>query len=211
MSPRPPRWYFSFSSPYSWLAYRDLTGPYADIAHRIEWLPFWEPDEPSLGRLASCGVRLPYVPMSAEKLRYVEYDVRRLARARGLRLTWPRDRRPRWEVSHLAYLVAEEHGVGPEFAGRVYRARWEEGRDISDPAVIASLGPELGLNPDRLAAAGEDRAVRERGLAALRALHEDGVFGVPYFIDGGEQFWGVDRLPGFAACVRAGLAAGKAG
>lgn len=30
-------------------------------------------------------------------------------------------------------------------------------------------------------------------------LHRDGVFGVPYFINGSEPYWGLDRVPAFVA------------
>ncbi|MBH5335547.1 DsbA family protein [Streptomyces pactum] len=206
MSRSRPRWYFSFSSPYSWLAHSDLVGRYSDVADVIDWLPFWEPDEPVQRRLARSGVQLPYVPMSDEKRRYVEQDVRRLARERGLEAVWPPETGRRWEVPHLAFLVAQEMGRGREFTDLVYRACWQRGEDVCDPRVIAVIGAELGLDGAALGAAPDDPAVRQRGLEALFSLHRDGVFGVPYFIDGAEKFWGVDRLAGFAGSVRAGLA-----
>ncbi|MFD5496842.1 DsbA family protein, partial [Streptomyces sp. NPDC127091] len=95
---------------------------------------------------------------------------------------------------------------GPEFIAAVYRARWEEGQDISDPAVIAYIAERLGLDPVRLSTACDDPAVREHGLGSLNSLYRDGVFGVPFFINGYEKFWGVDRLPGFVSSVRAGAA-----
>ncbi|MBB1246698.1 DsbA family protein [Streptomyces durbertensis] len=202
MARRRPRWYFSFRSPYSWMAYRDLVDVHKDVADRVDWLPFWEPDEAATRELAALGVELPYVPMSREKHLYILQDVRRLARERELPLVWPVDREPRWDVSHLAYLVAEELGAGREFVDHVYRARWELGEDISDPEVIARIGERLGLDRQRLAGACDDPDVRARGLEALNSLYRDGVFGVPFFIDGYEKFWGVDRLPGFAASVR---------
>ncbi|MGY0070579.1 DsbA family protein [Streptomyces sp. QTS137] len=202
MARRKPRWYFSFRSPYSWMAYRDLMAHHRDVAERIDWLPFWEPDAEASGHLEQAGISLPYVAMSREKHLYILQDVRRLARDRGLEMVWPVDRRPRWEVSHLAYLVADELGHGQEFIAAVYRARWEEGQDISDPAVIAYIAEQLGLDPVRLSTACDDPAVREHGLGALNSLSRDGVFGVPFFIDGYEKFWGVDRLPGFVASVR---------
>ncbi|WP_255310763.1 2-hydroxychromene-2-carboxylate isomerase [Streptomyces viridosporus] len=202
MARRRPRWYFSFRSPYAWMAYRDLMADHRDVADRIDWLPFWEPDAEAGGRLEQAGISLPYVAMSKEKHLYILQDVRRLARDRGLEMVWPIDREPRWEVSHLAYLVADELGRGREFIAAVYRARWEEGQDISDPAVIAGIAERIGLDPVRLSTAYTDPAVRERGLEALDSLHRDGVFGVPFFIDGYEKFWGVDRLPGFVSSVR---------
>jgi 2-hydroxychromene-2-carboxylate isomerase len=202
MARRGPRWYFNFRSPYSWLAYRDLTGKYADVADRIDWLPFWEPDADAQAELERGGVTLPYVAMSREKHLYILQDIRRLARDRGVANAWPVDRDPHWEVSHLAYLVAQDHGKGREFIDGVYRARWEEGRDISDPRVVSGIGADLGLDPERLAGAAADAGLRARGLEALKQLHRDGVFGVPYFIHGFEKFWGVDRLPAFVDAVR---------
>lgn len=202
MARRRPRWYFSFRSPYSWLAHRDLTSRYPDVADAIDWLPFWEPDEPTTELLAEEGVRLPYVPMSREKHLYILQDVRRLAQERGAPLAWPVDRSPRWDTAHLAYFVADELGLGREFIELIYRTRWEEGLDINDPEVVATLGKELGLDPQRMAGAADDPLVRRKGLECLRSLHRDGVFGVPFFIDGYDKFWGVDRLAAFAASVR---------
>ncbi|MCX5203700.1 DsbA family protein [Streptomyces sp. NBC_00237] len=203
MARRGPRWYFSFRSPYSWMAYRDLLGQYPDVADQIEWLPFWEPDEPALDHLERNNITLPYVPMSKEKHLYILQDVRRLCRARGLDMVWPVDTEPQWQVPHLSYLVAQELGAGREFIAAVYRARWELGEDISQPDTMRRVGKELDLDPELLAGAHENDEVRERGHAALDSLHRDGVFGVPYFISGFEKFWGVDRLPDFVETVRA--------
>ncbi|MFF3291877.1 2-hydroxychromene-2-carboxylate isomerase [Streptomyces sp. NPDC003023] len=203
MARRGPRWYFSFRSPYSWMAYRDLTGTYPDVAEHIEWLPFWEPDEAAQDELERNNVRLPYVPMSKEKHLYILQDVRRLARARELEMVWPVDPAPRWEVSHLGYLAAAEAGAGPRFIEETYRYRWELGEDISDPDIVGRIGKEIGLDACVTAEAHLDPVIREKGLRALNSLHRDGVFGVPFFIDGFDKYWGVDRLPGFVDAVRA--------
>ncbi|GLZ32194.1 2-hydroxychromene-2-carboxylate isomerase [Lentzea sp. NBRC 105346] len=202
MAKKPPRWYFSFRSPYSWLAYRDLMDTYPDVANRIDWRPFWEPDPLMRKRLGSAGGVFPYVAMSREKHYYILQDVRRLAAERGLSFTWPVDREPHWEVAHLGYLVAEERGYGRDYIAEVYRARWERGLDISDPETIASIATDLGLEPHGLADAWERPAIRERGVAALLDVSSDGVFGVPFFARGFDKFWGLDRLPGFVAALR---------
>lgn len=206
MARRGPRWYFSLRSPYSWLAYRDLLDRYPDVADEIEWLPFWEPDAATTKELAERDITLPYVAMSREKHLYMLQDVRRLVRERGLAMAWPVDQEPVWEVSHLAYVAAERLGKGRAFIDAAYRARWEQGRNISDPEVMAAIGGELGIDPGTLAGAGTDPALREEGARRLEALHRDGVFGVPYFINGFEKFWGVDRLAAFAGSVRSARA-----
>ncbi|MCG6495235.1 2-hydroxychromene-2-carboxylate isomerase [Kitasatospora sp. A2-31] len=198
-----PRWYFSLRSPYSWMAFRDLVTRYADVADRIDWFPYWEPGLQIQRQLNESGMELAYVPMTREKHMYILQDTRRLCQERGLEMTWPVDRDPDWDISHLAYLRAEDLGLGREYIDLVSQARWARGEDISDPEVVAGVARRLGLDEHVLALAHQDEGLRQRGVAALTKVYQDGVFGVPFFIDGFEKFWGIDRLPGFVAAVRA--------
>ncbi|MCZ1002166.1 DsbA family protein [Streptomyces mirabilis] len=202
MARKPPRWYFSLRSPYSWFAYHDLLSRYPDVADTIEWIPFWEPDDQTQELLDADGVRLSIVEMSRAKNFYILQDTRRLAEARGLAVTWPVDRDPNWEVAHLGYLVAEEAGLGREYVALAYRARWQQSRDITDRATIAELAVELGLDPGPLADASDDPAVRRRGADTLIRSHKDGLFGVPFFIHGHDKYFGVDRLRAYVAKAR---------
>ncbi len=204
-----PRMYFNLRSPYSWLALHDLTAHHPGLLEVIEWRPYWEPDPATEALLNAAGGRFIYTQMSREKHFYVLGDVRRLARDRGLRVTWPIDRSPRWEVSHLAYLEAARCSRGAEFAIAVSRARWEHGRDISDPAAIAEIGAAIGLDPERLARAAGDPGLIAAGTRALMDVYRDGVFGVPFFMHGREKFWGLDRLGIFVTSVQCAKPAGQ--
>jgi len=203
---RVPRFYFNFRSPYSWIAYRDLMDRFPDVAQVVEWHPWWEPDADSERRMAEHQRSFPYTAMSRDKHLYILQDVRRLTADRGLAVTWPVDRDPVWEVPHLAYFPALDAGFGPAYIERVHRARWQEGRNICDRETIADIAAELGLPAavaDRMAGAADDPELRAgRGLRALLDLSRDGVFGVPFFLLGYDKYWGVDRLPAFAAAVR---------
>jgi 2-hydroxychromene-2-carboxylate isomerase len=194
---RTPRSYFSFRSPYSWLAWHDLSQQRPDLLTSLDWRPFWEPDARSQDMLAAAGGRFIYTPMSREKHLYMLGDVRRLARRRGLEVTWPLDPDPNWEPSHLTYLIAVEHGRGLQYIDSVYQARWQQGRDINDPATVAQIAVEAGLPADAVQGAADDERVRKLGVQALLAMDKDDVFGVPFFIIGRQKFWGVDRLPDF--------------
>ncbi|UGY94200.1 2-hydroxychromene-2-carboxylate isomerase [Streptomyces gobiensis] len=197
-----PRWYFSLRSPYSWMAYRDLTERYPDVADAIEWIPFWEPDEQTAKLLAEAQVELPIVPMSRAKNFYILQDTARLSKARGWTMSWPIDRDPNWEVSHLGYLVAADAGQGRAFIDRVYKARWEQNRDICDREVIGDIGAELGLDAERVANASDDAELRRRGVAALTRSYKDGLFGVPFFVHRRDKYFGVDRLRAYVASMR---------
>lgn len=198
------RCYFSFRSPYSWLAYRDLFDRYADVAARLEWIPFWEPDEWSERMLTEAGGQFIYTPMARAKHLYILQDVRRLVAQRGLTMIWPVDRSPCWEVPHLGYLLAARHGRGHDFIERVYRTRWQDGRDICDRNTLADVAQDLGLDPNELANAADDLNVREEGVQTLLASHRDGVFGVPFFVNRFDKYWGTDRLEAFVVSLRGG-------
>lgn len=204
-SEQPPRFYFSLRSPYSWLALHDLGTVYPDVAAAVQWRPFWEPDPVLAAELAGHGAEFPYSAMSRAKHLYILQDVKRLATARGLRPAWPIDREPVWEVPHLAYLLADQCGRGREFVVSATKARWEAGRDICDPAVVAELAAGVGVDPALAQGAASEPELRAEGLARLLDVCTDGVFGVPYFVSGRARFWGIDRLAAFAEHVWARL------
>ncbi|MDG9720239.1 2-hydroxychromene-2-carboxylate isomerase [Streptomyces sp. DH24] len=210
-SRRRPRWYFSLRSPYSWLAYRDLMDTHPEVLDAIEWLPFWEPDEETTRLLAEEGVTLPIVAMSRAKNFYILQDTRRLTTERGLTdITWPIDRDPCWEVSHLAWIAAEDEGRGKDFVAAAHRARWQEGKNISEPEVIAAIATDLGLDAERLSTAHQDPELRKRGAAYLAESAHDGLFGVPFFINGRDKYWGVDRVAAFVKAFHASEEADRA-
>jgi 2-hydroxychromene-2-carboxylate isomerase len=176
---------------------------YPDVLDAVEWLPMWEPGEQSSRLMREQGLdELPYVDMSKAKGLYILQDARRLARARALPMTWPIDKDPQWDVAHLGYLAAADEGKGKEFVAAAYRARWENGLNISEPDVIADVAAEIGLDPVRISQAHKDPEMLARGVQYLKKMDKDGVFGVPLFIHGHDKFWGIDRLVDFVASVR---------
>ncbi|MEV6067879.1 DsbA family protein [Nocardia sp. NPDC052001] len=195
-----PRVYFSFRSPYSWLAFHDLRREHPELVSALEWRPFWEPDEHFSALLAETGHEFPYTPMSRAKHFYLLRDIRRLAGRRGLANSWPLDEQMHWEPSHLGWFAASDHGLAHEYADRVYTARWLSGLDICRTEVIQSILDELAIPAD----VGElvrSPAIEKRALDALQAVCQEDVFGVPMFIHRREKYWGIDRLADFLAAL----------
>jgi 2-hydroxychromene-2-carboxylate isomerase len=203
---RGPRLYFSFRSPFSWLLVHQLRRRVPDAHERIEFVPYWEPEPRMEAALRERRAVIHYAPMSRAKHLYILQDTKRLAAGLGLRIAWPVDVDPRWEVSHLGWLLARRRGRGTEFYEAVTAARWERGEDISDPAVIRALAGSTGLDGDAVANAAEAPGIRAEGLDRLVEAYEDDIFGVPYLRIGWHRFWGVDRLDDFLDVYLAGAA-----
>jgi 2-hydroxychromene-2-carboxylate isomerase len=199
-----PRLFFSFRSPFSWMAVERLRRLAPDAHHRIEFIPYWEPDTRTAEALEKRGARIRYVPMSKAKHLYILHDTKRLAATLGLKMAWPVDVEPRWELSHLAWLKARSLGAGEAFYNAVVVARWGRGEDISDPEVIHSAAAAAGLDGDALVDAAEDPDIREEGVESLVEAYEDDIFGVPYMRYGPHRFWGFDRMGAFLALLQGG-------
>jgi 2-hydroxychromene-2-carboxylate isomerase len=189
-----PRLFFSFRSPFSWMAVERLRRAMPGVHDTFEFVPFWEPDAATAAALTARGAAFHYVTMSKAKHLYILHDVKRLAQGLGLPVVWPVDATPWWEPSHLGWLQARRLGRAGAFYEALVSARWHRGQNISDPHVVRAAAVEAGVDPAVIAGAVDDPEIREEGTACLALAYHDDIFGVPFFRVGRERFWGIDRV-----------------
>lgn len=188
--------WFEFASTYSYLAVERLTGPQAPADIAVRWKPVL------LGPVfkGNGWDTSPFVIYPA-KGRYMWRDMERLCAAAGLPF-----RRPEIFPQHTV-LAARIACLGdgaawlPAYVRAVYRANFAEGRDISDPAVLAGLLDGLGLDGAALVAAAP--TARDALRANVEEAQALGLFGAPTVMVGEEMFWGADRLDQALAWARA--------
>ena len=90
-----------------------------------------------------------------------------------------------------SHYVQETHpGAWADFDAALYAALWEDGRDIGDRDVLATVGESVGLDGDdvREAVAREDR--RAAVFEAFDAAQARGITGVPTFVADGQTVRG---------------------
>jgi len=196
---KPPRLYFSFRSPYSWLTVRRLRQAVPDVWNAFDLFPYWDPDERTGRELAQAGGEFHYVQMSRAKHLYILMDTKRLAQAEGVSMAWPIDVDPFWELPHLGWLRARSLGRAEQFYDQVIEARWQRGENICEPDVIAGCAERAGLDPASIVEAHLDDTVRKEGVDSLYQAYLDDVFAVPYLKWGQHRFWGLDRVEPFLA------------
>ncbi len=92
--------------------------------------------------------------------------------------------------------VRETMGDAPAItlAHRVLKALWQEEQNTGDPATLAGLIKEVGLEPEAVLALAEEPRWAEMRAADTKAALDRGVFGAPSYVIGEEIFWGQDRL-----------------
>lgn len=186
------RLYFSFRSPYAWLATFRLRRALGDLPVRVEYVPVYPPDE------------FPNDPAAIPaKATYIGRDVIRTARAYGLSVRFPERLDTDWGRPHAAFLYADHEGKGEEFALETFSARFSRGLDVGTDETLAQIAGASDLDVGETLAAAADPELQARVReGVVRAFGERGVFGVPMFAYRGEYFWGNDRLDWLIRAIR---------
>jgi len=181
------KFYFDFKSPFTYLALEPALA--LERSHRIS-LRFLPRDfEP---RMAYGGELEQRQPDDWNKVRYLYADARRFANERGLIIRGPQklfDSR----LANLSGLYADRHERFREYAPRVFERFFKRELDLEDPAALAIVLRECGLDADDFSRYAAADGASDLAHAAAEA-DRDGVFGVPTFIVAGEPFWGNDRV-----------------
>jgi 2-hydroxychromene-2-carboxylate isomerase len=181
------RFYYDFKSPFSFLALAPACA--LERTHRVR-LSFIPRDfEP---RLAYGGELEERSQRDWDKVRYLYADARRFANQRGMIIRGPQklfDSR----LAMMSGIYAERRGRFREYAPLVFERFFKRELDIEEPAALAGVLREAGLDADDFAryAAFDGRDDLAR---AYEQAERDGVFGVPTLIVAGEPFWGNDRI-----------------
>ena len=145
---------------------------------------------------ASGGLPLPRRAPQRQAYRLAE--LRRWREALGVSINLEPKFFPASEALSAPCVIAlrETAGDGPAvaLAHRVLRAVWQDEADPGDPATLARLIGEVGLDADAVMKLGSEPRWAERRIADTEAAVSRGVFGAPSYVIGDEIFWGQDRL-----------------
>lgn len=182
--------YFDFASPYAWIAFdavtriADLAGRELELRPVLLWAILREQDIPA-----------PLGPPARRD--YMLADMARSAEFMGVELRLPT---PLPISAHLASrlwlgMAQEEPERAVEIARHIYALRFVEGRDIRQREVLQGVAGAFGVAPDAADRHMDGPASRDALAASNAQAVADGACGVPFFVLGGEGFFGADRLP----------------
>jgi len=186
----PIDFYFSFRSPYSYLA-----GP------RAFALPERHPVEIVFRGVIPMAMRGQSVPRS--KQLHTMRDVKREAMRLGMPFGPVHD--PIGEGATRCLLISEhaiDAGREREFVLEASRAIWSQAADVARDKPLREICERAGLEWRACEEALADPAIRARVDANTAALLELGHWGVPVFVLDGERFWGQDRIEDLEIALR---------
>lgn len=176
--------FYDYVSSYSYLANSQVTSlGAAEIVYRPVFL----------GAIMSATGNAPpgNVPARAA---YLQRDLRRWAS----RYNVPIEMNPVFPQNTLAALrlalVAMHEGHFQPLHQLLFDAMWAHGRNLGDPATLAEIANEAGLDVDHCLALSSSAEIKEQLKTNTDEAISRGAFGAPSFFVGNEMYFGNDRL-----------------
>ncbi|WP_336491229.1 DsbA family oxidoreductase [Methylobacterium nigriterrae] len=154
----------------------------------VEWLPFeLNPDMPAEGierfiyRARKFG---------AERSADLDAQMTELGRAEGIAFAFDRmPRTPNTRKAHMLIAAARQQGRGDALVEALFRAYFEEGRDVGEEKVLLDVAEEVGLDRQAALAALGSLELRALIVSVEAQAAEMQISGVPFFIV--DQQWAV--------------------
>jgi 2-hydroxychromene-2-carboxylate isomerase len=174
------KFYFAYNSPYAFLANTRIVREVSPFDVSLEYKPIYAPrggDGPD---------------MTSPRMRYLVEDVARFAEAYGL------DLMPGpfadTERACRGFFCAQAAGDGVGYHDAIFRARWIEGKDLAEDAVLVGAAETAGLDGEAFLDSLDDPRWGTALAASNADAEADAVFGVPFFVYDSKRFWGNDRI-----------------
>jgi len=190
--------FYDCSSPWTYFAFTRLLPLAGTLRVPIIWRPILVGGVfNAVNRELYAARETMFAATASPRLRYFVKDLEDWARLCGVTVVMPAGHPISSVKAMRGAFYAEEQGVLVPYSRAVFEAYWGGVQpDIASDAVLADIGARCGLDP-----AGLLRAVNEQRYKDLLRGNTDeliarGGFGSPtLFIDGGDMYFGNDRLP----------------
>ena len=190
MAKDPIAFYFDIFSPFGYLASTQIE----KIAARHDRTVDWRPVLIGITVLKIMGMK----PLISYPLKgpYLQTDMDRYAKLYNV----PLKRHGLTGHNSLnamrafVWLKEQEPRMAVDFAKAMYARLWVDSQDITPPEVSAEAARDLGIDDAALLQAIASDAVKDTLKRDVDHAVAKGVFGVPFFIADGENFFGNDHI-----------------
>ena len=184
----PVEFHFDFGSPNAYLSHVLIPAIERRTGARIAYCPVL------LGGVFKLtGNQSPAQAFAAvrNKMEYQRLEMDRFVRRHGIeRFRF----NPHFPVNTLLVMRIAAALDDASYVDAAFRAMWEDGRKMDDPAVVREVLDAAGLDGAALIARAQDPGVKQRLMDNTARSVERGAFGSPTMFVGDEMFFGKDRL-----------------
>jgi len=183
---------FDFGSPNAYFSYHVLPKLAAEKGAEINYIPCL------LGGIFKLtNNQAPMVAFANVKGK-VAYDMLEIQRFIKKHSLTKFQMNPHFPVNTLLLvrgaIAADRDGRLDDYIKVGLKAMWEDGQNMSDPQVFASVLTAGGFDGAKILAATQDQEIKDILMANTVQAVERGAFGIPTFYVGDEMFFGKDRI-----------------
>lgn len=181
--------FYSFQSPYSYLAIESIY----DIANNFDVEVLWQPFSAK-----ASGQSIPTQHVIPEKLTYLFEDTKRIAEESNIPLVYP-DAWPEAEFDPSRVtrgaIIANDLGFLMEYNYKVFHKWWGLGEDPNEENFMNELCDELDVDLGEFLSKSSSSDTRERVKGVYRRGRKLEVFDTPTIVMDKERFVGIDKIP----------------
>ncbi len=181
--------YYSYQSPYSYLAIESIY----DLAKNYEIELLWQPFSAK-----AAGQTIPPTQVIPEKLTYLFEDTKRLAEEKGMPMVyaegWPEGEFDPGRVTRGA-LVANDMGVLMEYNYKVFHKWWGLAENPNEENFMNELCDELDVDLGEFLSKVSSSDTRERVKGIYKRGRKAMIYDTPTLVIDKERFVGIDKIP----------------
>ena len=184
---KPFEFYFDFSSPYTFLAHKQIRKIEKDNSIKIKYMPILLG-----GLLKSAGIIANAdIPIKAK---YMIKDCKMWAEKYDVAFKFNNYFPIKTLNLMRCVLVAEKKNFEQNFINEIFDAIWQDGLNLNDNSIVEKLLKNLDINPKTFLMDAIDSSIKEDLKKRTDLAFKKGIFGAPSFIVNNKVFWGQDRL-----------------
>ena len=179
--------YFDFSSPYSYIGYKEIKLLEKKNKFKIKYMPIF------LGGLHNSAGVTPAAFISL-KSKYMVNDTKLISEKKNIKFIF-NSYFPIKTVNFMrGALIAEKDNFEKIYIEKIFNSIWRDGLNMNDQTVINKVHKNMDLNPETFMAKATDQKIKDRLRKVTEEALKKGIFGAPTFLVNKKIFWGQDRL-----------------
>ncbi len=184
---KPFEFYFDFSSPYTFLAHKEIRKIEKENSIKIQYMPVL------LGALLKLSDLKPLIDIPI-KGKYMIKDCKLWAEKYKIEFTF----NSYFPIMSLTLMrcaiIAKKKGVEQIFVDRIFDSIWKNGDNLNDKVILEKLLKNITPHAKSFLMETEDQKIKDELKNRTNDAYQKGIFGLPSFIVNNKVFWGQDRL-----------------
>ena len=179
--------YFDFSSPYSYIGYKEIIRLEKKNPFKIKFMPIF------LGGLHNSAGITP-AAFIALKSKYMIKDTKLVSEKKKIKFMF-NSYFPIKTINFMrGAIIAEKDNFQKVYIEKIFNAIWRDGLNMNDPTVVNKVFKNIDLNPKIFISKITDQKIKDKLKKITDNALKKGIFGAPTFLINKKIFWGQDRL-----------------